>query len=244
MGKILKIEESKIVIKNKVELQRVIFSDDKIVYVRTKDDEVFPKNTPDKYIDLINTYNASHDELDSTKPKIEPNPFWEKEESFIEDGTADRQSEIKATKNLKKLSKNKDTQAAINRMRDFGTILLTSGIITVIVIGIMLFYAISAYEQATGNGPLAADDGIQVLLTCSVSIILGIVYIALGSKMRKLQYGPTSIKTIAISVLLLGALDLILAGAVGCLEIFTIIYAIIALIKISRYEEWYYGEIE
>ena len=137
-----------------------------------------------------------------------------------------------------------DTQAAINQMRDFGTILLATGIITVIIIGTMLFYAISAYKQATGNGPLAADDGIQVLITCSISIILGIVYIALGSKMRKLQYEPTSIKTIAISVLLLGALDLILAGAVGCLEIFTIIYAIIVLVKISRYEAWYYREIE
>ena len=76
MPKVLNIEESKIVTKNGLQVQRVIFSNDKIVYVKIDDGEVYPKDTPDRYVDLINTYNASHDNVDSTKPKTKPNEFW------------------------------------------------------------------------------------------------------------------------------------------------------------------------
>ena len=243
MGKILKIEESKIVVKNKVEMQRVIFSNDKIVYVRLDTGDVCPANTPDKYVDLIDTYNASHDNIDSTRPKIDSNSFWGEDKSYIKDGTEDRQSEIQAAKNLKKLSKNKETQAAINRIRDFGTVLLTVGIISIVLMSIVMIFGISAYSRYSGGSLLDADNS-MALVACAISIIIDIVYIVLGVKTRKLQYRPSSIKAVAISIIILGVLDLIIAGAVGLLEIFAIIYAIIALVKIGRYEEWYFGEVE
>ena len=107
MPKILKIEESKIVTKNGVRAQRVIFSDDKIVYVRIDDGEVYPKNTAEKYINLINTYNASHDDIDSTKPKTKPSEFWGETKNYIKDGSGNRLNQIRQTKDKKKLSKNK-----------------------------------------------------------------------------------------------------------------------------------------
>lgn len=61
MAKILSIVETKTVTKNNIEMQRFIFSDDKIVYVRLDNDEISPSSTPEKYINLINVYNASHE---------------------------------------------------------------------------------------------------------------------------------------------------------------------------------------
>ena len=99
MLRVLKIEESKIVTKNNMQVQRVIFSDDRIVYVRTDNGEVYPENTPDKYVDLINAYNASHDDVGSTNSKPQSSDFWDNERNYIEDGSPDRRNQIEKTKN-------------------------------------------------------------------------------------------------------------------------------------------------
>jgi hypothetical protein len=60
MAKVLNIVESKFVHKDGKMKQRVIFSDDKIVYVDNDTGDVVPDSTPDKYVELISMYNATH----------------------------------------------------------------------------------------------------------------------------------------------------------------------------------------
>lgn len=60
MAKVLNIVESEVKQIQGKSVQRVIFSDDKIVYVDIYTGEVRPESTPDKYVDLISIYNASH----------------------------------------------------------------------------------------------------------------------------------------------------------------------------------------
>lgn len=60
MAKVLNIIESKIVTRNNSDWQRVIFSDDKIIYVNTQTGDVKPDSAPDKYVDLISMYNTTH----------------------------------------------------------------------------------------------------------------------------------------------------------------------------------------
>ena len=232
MPKILGIEESKIVTKNGVQMQRVIFSNDKIVYVKIDSGDVYPEDTPEKYINLITTYNASHDNIDSTRSKR--SDFWE-EKNYIKDGSDDRSRQIAKTKNKKTLSKNRETQNAINRMRDLGTILLICGIIQVVVTSILLILAAIPTVQYTLPWVLATF--------AMINGILGIFYILFGSGLRKLQFTPSAIRGIAIALLIICILDLF-TGAMGLLGLLVLIYSIITLVKVGRYEEWYYGEIE
>ena len=60
MSRVINIIESKVIERSGHELQRVIFSDDKIVYVNIDTGEVKPDSTPDKYVDLISLYNSTH----------------------------------------------------------------------------------------------------------------------------------------------------------------------------------------
>lgn len=59
MGKILKIEDAKIVTENGKKITRYVFNDDKIVRINTETDEIITKNVPRKYIDLISLYSAN-----------------------------------------------------------------------------------------------------------------------------------------------------------------------------------------
>ena len=229
MPKILKIEESKIVTKNGQEVQRVIFSDDKIAYVRMSDGEVFPKNVPDTYINLINTYNAAHDN---------PSAFWGEDKNYIKDGTIDRRNQIENAKNKKRLSKNRDTQNAINRVRDYGLILRICGIIQIILVGGLWFI-----QMVLSGGINSESVVIPYSIICIINVILGIAYDILGNKIHKLEYAPSSIRATAIVVLVICGLDL-LSGALGVMGIIVMVYSIIALVKVGRYEEWFYGEIE
>lgn len=234
MPKILKIEESKIVTKNGIQVQRVIFSDDKIVYVRIDDGEVYPKTTADKYVDLINAYNASHDNIDSTKPKTKPSEFWGETKNYIKDGSEDRYKQIQQTKNKKKLSKDRDTQRAINRMRDFGIVLMVGGLLE--TIGIIITTAIFL---GINNG---VGDGSWIWLV-AIDLALGIALITSGRGIAKLETEPSGIKSTAVVAIIIGVIFLLLGGLkLGGLII--IIYAIVALVKVGRYEEWFYGEIE
>lgn len=56
---ILSIEDESPVVKNGKNMKRFIFSNDKIVYVEDESGIVYPTDTSDKYIDLINVYLAS-----------------------------------------------------------------------------------------------------------------------------------------------------------------------------------------
>lgn len=60
MAKVLNVVESDVKQIHGKTVQRVIFSDDKIVYVDVYTGEVRPDSTPDKYVDLISVYNASN----------------------------------------------------------------------------------------------------------------------------------------------------------------------------------------
>ena len=232
MPKILGIEESKIVTKNGVEMQRVIFSNDKIVYVKRDTGDVYPEDTPEKYINLITTYNASHDNIDSTRPKR--GDFWE-EKNYIKDGSEDRSRQIAKTKNKKTLSKNRETQNAINRMRDLGLILLICGIVQFVVAAIILILAII---------PTVPFEIVEIqAILFMITGVLGIVYTLLGSGFRKLTFTPGGMRGAAIVLIILCALDLF-TGALGWLGLLVLIYSIVVLVKIGRYEEWYYGEIE
>lgn len=51
--------ESKLVRRDGEVYQRVIFSDDKIIYVDINTGEVTPESTPDAYVDLVNIYNSN-----------------------------------------------------------------------------------------------------------------------------------------------------------------------------------------
>ena len=55
MAKVLRIEESQVKQVNNKTVQRVIFSDDKIIYVDIDTGEVKPDSTPDKYVDMISS---------------------------------------------------------------------------------------------------------------------------------------------------------------------------------------------
>lgn len=59
MAKVVNIVETKIMKRNGINVERVIFSNDKIVYVRLDNDEVYPKNVPNQYIDMIRSYNKA-----------------------------------------------------------------------------------------------------------------------------------------------------------------------------------------
>lgn len=238
MPKVLKIEESKIVTKNGLQVQRVIFSNDKIVYVKIDDGEVYPKDTPDRYVDLINTYNASHDNVDSTKPKTKPSEFWGSEVNYIKDGSSDRRNQIEKTKDKKRLSKDRDTQNAINRIRGFGITLRVCGVLQVVLAVLAL-----VWFMLLPGGSGIAEVATPYIIVCTINAVLGIVYDALGQDISRLKSKPSTIRTVAIIMLVIAGIDL-LSGWLGIMGLIVAIYAIIALVKVGRYEEWFYGEIE
>ena len=236
MPRVLKIEESKIVTKNNMQVQRVIFSDDRIVYVRTDNGEVYPENTPDKYVDLINAYNASHDDVGSTNSKPQSSDFWGNERNYIEDGSPDRRNQIEKTKDKKQLSKDIDTWRAIDRIGNFGIALAVCGILQFIIALTVMLISIIAEIGST-------PEATYLCTICLVNGVLGVVYTVLGIKIAKLEYRPSTVRTIAIIMLILTVIDLMF-GAIGIMGIIIFIYAIIALTKVGRYEEWFYGKIE
>ena len=60
MAKVLNITEAKMMMKDGKEVERVIFSDDKIIYVNSDTGEVKPATVSQKYVDLVSAYNATH----------------------------------------------------------------------------------------------------------------------------------------------------------------------------------------
>lgn len=249
MPKVINIEESKIVTKSGLQMQRVIFSDDRIVYVRLEDGEVYPKDVPDKYVDLINAYNATHDSsnfnpFDFSKPepqpepKADPNEFWgNKEQNYIKDGSPDRRNQIERAQSKRHLSKNRDTQNAINRIRGFGTVLLVSGILQIVIS--VLYLVFVAYAGA----PPDVIAGFAAI--CILEIIVGGVFSTFGSKIRGLEIEPSTIRGVAIATLILYAINLLfITLGIGLVGLLIIVYAIITLFKVGRYEDWFYGEIE
>ncbi|MDO4507988.1 MAG: hypothetical protein Q4B65_01180 [Candidatus Saccharibacteria bacterium] len=235
MAKVLNIIETKIVMRNNIEVQRVIFSDDKIVYVRTDNGEVYPTTTPDKYVDLISTFNASHQNIVEEKPT--PKGFlFDEPVNYIKNGSTDRAKQIEKTKDGRYLSKNRDTQKAINGMRNFGTCLTIVGVFD-IAIAVIYGLILSLHSNNANPSIMWAN----IISAC----ISAVIYLSLGSQIYSLKMTPGGIKTTAIIMVVLTALVWFIgANGVGIAGIFVFIYAVIALTKISTYEGWYYGEID
>lgn len=75
MPKVINIIESDIKTINGRTVQRIIFSNNSVVYVDVETGEVRPDSTPDKYVDLISSYNASHQMNKSLFDEYESNDF-------------------------------------------------------------------------------------------------------------------------------------------------------------------------
>ena len=119
-------------------------------------------------------------------------------------------------------------------MRDFGIILTVCGIFE--IIGLILIMALFIYN----NGGVYDGSGIWIVI---INLALGIALITSGRGISKLETEPSGIKATAIASIVIGTIFLFLGGLkLGGLII--IIYAIIALVKVGRYEEWFYGEVE
>lgn len=163
--------------------------------------------------------------------------FWGAKQNYIQDGSEDRKQEIAKVKNKKKLSKNRDTQKAINRMIDFGIVLMVGGILEIIgiIFAIILFASVN-------SGMWFELIGTNVWLVV-VELALGIALITSGWNVARLRTEPAGIKSTAVVSIIIGAIFLLFGGLrFGGLLI--VIYAIIALVKIGQYEEWYFGEVD
>lgn len=220
MSKILKIEESKIVVKNGVEMQRVIFSDDKIAYVCTDNGEVYPTNISDRYIDLINTYNASHDEVDSTKPKANPSDFWNNNQNG-----------------------EYDTQIAVNRIRRFGIALRVCGVIRAALMITFLVIFIILSGSIDYPIPCIVISGIDAVL----GVVYGMLGAKISQlEFKPSTIITTAIIVLVIDVLTIFSFFVLgsSGGLLGIIGVIEIIYSIIALANIGRYKEWFNGEIE
>lgn len=222
MAKVLNIVETKLIMRNGIEVQRVIFSDDKIVYVRVDTGDVKPDTTPDRYVDLISAYNATHSISSDNEHHTSG-----KTKSFIKDNGEDRQNEINRSGDKTRLSRNERTQSAINSIRNFGQWLMVGGILQTIV---CIFFMMSS---------TADYAGIAVL-----NLIFSVLYIIFGAGIAKLSFSPSGITGTAIFVLVIAVIGLATGGGTGLVGLIVIIFAIIALCKINRYRQWYYGEIE
>lgn len=73
--KAVSVLESKLVRRDGEVYQRVIFSDDKIIYVDIDTGKVTPESTPDTYVDLVSIYNSNrlHHRIDAVK-QVTPRP--------------------------------------------------------------------------------------------------------------------------------------------------------------------------
>lgn len=94
MSKVLNIVESEVKQINGRSVQRVIFSDDKIVYVNIHTGEVKPESTPDSYVNLISLYNASHRQSDHQNQILEE-LYQNRHESIIPDTIPDEAARIR-----------------------------------------------------------------------------------------------------------------------------------------------------
>ncbi|MBR1689638.1 MAG: hypothetical protein IJ713_02545 [Oscillibacter sp.] len=255
MSKVINIVETKIMKRNGVDVERVIFSNDKIVYVRLDNGEVYPKDTPDRYVDLISYYNAAHN---GRAQRMQDSLNWasehtddflediskekkrhSKSDGFIKDGTGDRQAQINKTKrkNLRELSKNHQTQTAINSMINFGEWLFVGGLLQILIyVAILIAYATGVIEYQ-GNIEFQ-------VLSIMFGMIVGLISMIVGDKQKRLGYSPTGIRVLAVTIIILAAIILLSHGAVGIVGIIIGVKAIISLVKVGRYENWYYGEIE
>jgi hypothetical protein len=208
--------------RNGIEVQRIIFSDDKIVYVRVDTGDVKPDNTPDKYVDLISSYNATHSISDNSEHHANS-----RNKSFIKDGSEDRQNEINRSKDKARLSRNERTQSSINSIRSFGQWLMIGGILQTIV---CVFFLLSATADYAGLAVL--------------NLIFSVLYIIFGAGIAKLSFSPGGTTGTAIFVLVIAVIGLATGGGTGLVGLIVIIFAIIALCEVNRYRQWYYGEIE
>jgi hypothetical protein len=194
------------------------------VYVDAETGEVEPKNVADRYVDIISVFNATHkigedeDELELieeiepvTKPVDVPAKTTKKVET--------RASEIDAAKNKHFITRNASVQEAANNIIYLGYWMLASGIIGTII-GVFLLFAAAFTEGST-------------FFYAVICLILGILQIVFGQQMSKLEETPSNIRGYAIFGIIAGG-----AGIVTRIGI--LVYAIIVLMKLKEYEDWYY----
>lgn len=257
MAKVVNIVETKIMKRNGVDVERVIFSNDKIVYVRLDNGEVYPEDTPDRYVDLISYYNAAHngraqrvqdslnwasehmDDFFGDTQKGETQHF--KSEGFIKDGTGDRQAQIYKTKkkDYHKLSKNHRTQNAIDSIITFGQFLFFVGIFQIIVLAV-LFFVIAG----SSTPHMTEAESNAIIVSFFINAAISIVDMILGHGIKALDMSPGGIQAAAIFRIIIAIIALITSGAIGIMGIIVTIFAISVLAKIGTYKDWYYGEIE
>ena len=214
MAKVLNIVEAKMMERGGRKVERVIFSDDKIVYVDAETGEVEPRNVSDKYADLISAFNATHI-ISGDGAKVNS-----QNESSRGD---DRSKEIIAATDKMTLSNNPTTQSAINSVRSLGAWMVASGALNIVAAIIYL-------------GMVAATYGFS-MIGFVLLLPIGILQTVFGTKSYKLESTPSGIRGTAIFAILLGGSGLIT-------RIGTLVYGIIVLTKVGHYENWYYKRVD
>lgn len=216
-AQIVKIDEKTLVIKNEIGKFATI-SKNKIDFEYKLGDIIIIEKNKDEIYFLPQSaanFQASAD-------------FWETKQNHIHDGSGDRKKEIEQTQDKRKLSKNRNTQNAINQVITFGILLTWCGILLLAVVLIDLIYGIA---QFISTNPELLAENLMPLIFCTILCIIPIVIIILGNNTRKLSFAPSTIKALAIIFLIIGGLILK-------------IDAIILLTKIRQYEDWYYGDTD
>ena len=107
----------------------------------------------------------------------------------------------------------------------------------------LLIYLLAMFIIVDNNVGFAPDVLTSAMLIVAVDIASSIALLMSGRGISKLETEPSGIKATAIVAIIIGVI-LLFAGALKIGGLVAIIYAIIALVKIGRYEEWFYGEIE
>lgn len=236
MSKVVNIVETKIMQRNGVDVQRVIFSNDKIVYVRLDDGTVYPASTPDHYVDLISMYNASHTITGCSEYNMN-----DERRTLFDEEPRDRQEQISETdpKNFLSLTKNKNVQKAIISITGFGKIAFVGGILQSVIIPAIIIVAMILQYGSINN-----DSGEWILINAFVDFVVGLVFMIMGSKIKVLDMTPGGIKGCAITTIILSIVCLLSGGFLGLIGILTLIEAIVTLTKVRVYEDWYYWRIK
>ena len=226
-------------------------------YVRLDNGEVYPKDTPDRYVDLISYYNAAHngrtqrvqdslnwagEHMDDFLEEIsKENKRHSRTEDLIKDGTGDRQAQIYKTKkkDYHKLSKNHRTQNAIDSIITFGQFLFFAGILQTIVLAV-LFFVMAGSSTARMTGA----ESNAIVASFLVNAAISIVDVILGHSIKALDMSPGGIQAAAIFRIIIAIIALVTSGAIGIMGVIVTIFAISVLTKIGTYRDWYYGETE
>lgn len=156
MAKVLRIEESVVKQVNGKSVQRVIFSDDKIVYVDIETGEVKPESTSDVYVDMISLYNSHH---------------------IIHDKTVDDEPSQEGSSRLRRIAANIDL-AFVIIITILGIIFLMNGGFFIVILLWTLPMTLAAYTIVD------SDDRHTALGVCHIlffNIISGILILQSNS---------------------------------------------------------------